>query len=132
MRLATCKGLIMGTIFDFATIDMDCTILKFIFSLASKLSAYIYYLLSVATCSKEKIKKERKKKVPSTSTCKFNVHSTFICFRTLSLSVKHLCSEQDVPLHISFACCYSLKFHSFILCIFLAIFIQTINSKVHF
>jgi hypothetical protein len=61
MRLATCKGLIMGTIFDFTTVDMDCTILKFIFSLASKLSTYIYYLLSVATCSKEKIKKERKK-----------------------------------------------------------------------
>jgi hypothetical protein len=46
-----------------------CTILKFIFSLASKLGTYIAYLLLVYICSKEKIIEERKKeKVPSTST----------------------------------------------------------------
>jgi hypothetical protein len=48
---------------------MGCTILKFIFSLASKLGTYIAYLLLVYICSKEKIIEERKKeKVPSTST----------------------------------------------------------------
>jgi hypothetical protein len=40
---------------------LGCTILKFIFSLASKLGTYIPYLLSVATCSKEKKIEERKK-----------------------------------------------------------------------
>jgi hypothetical protein len=39
-----------------------CTILKFIFSLASKLGTYIPYLLSVATCSKEKRRKKERKK----------------------------------------------------------------------
>jgi hypothetical protein len=74
----------------FTTVDLSCKIWKFIFSLAAKLATYIPYVLSVATCSKEnkrkekRIKKERKKKVPSTSTCMFNVHSTFICFCTLS------------------------------------------------
>jgi hypothetical protein len=52
----------------FTTVDLSYTILKFIFSLASKLGTYTPYLLLVATCSKEKIreerKKERKKKVP--------------------------------------------------------------------
>jgi hypothetical protein len=41
---------------------LSCTILKFTFSLASKLGPYIPYLLSVATCSKEKKRKERKKR----------------------------------------------------------------------
>jgi hypothetical protein len=93
---------------------MGCIILKFIFSLASKLGTYIPYLLSVATCSKEK---KKKKKVPSTSTCMFNVHSTFICFWTLSLIVGHHGVELEVPLDISFACCCSLKFESLIICI---------------
>jgi hypothetical protein len=39
---------------------MICTILKFIFYLASKLGTYIPYLLSVATCSKEKRRKKEK------------------------------------------------------------------------
>jgi hypothetical protein len=41
---------------------MGCTTLKFIFSLASKLGRYIPYLLSVATCSKEKRRKKERKK----------------------------------------------------------------------
>jgi hypothetical protein len=45
----------------FTTVDLSCTILKFTFSLASKLGPYIPYLLSVATCSKEKKREERKK-----------------------------------------------------------------------
>jgi membrane protein YqaA with SNARE-associated domain len=46
----------------FTTVDLGCTILKFIFSLASKLGTYIPYLLSVSTCSKEKKRKEKKRK----------------------------------------------------------------------
>jgi hypothetical protein len=49
----------------FTTVDLSCTILKFIFSLASKLGTYIPYLLSVAICSKEKKREEiKKEKVP--------------------------------------------------------------------
>jgi hypothetical protein len=40
---------------------LSFTILKFIFSLASKLGTYIPYLLSVAPCSKEKKREERMK-----------------------------------------------------------------------
>jgi hypothetical protein len=40
---------------------LSCTILKFTFSLASKLDTFIPYLLSMASCSKEKKREERKK-----------------------------------------------------------------------
>jgi hypothetical protein len=46
----------------FTAVDLSCTILKFIFSLASKLGTYIPYLLSVAICSKEKKRKEKRRK----------------------------------------------------------------------
>jgi hypothetical protein len=105
----------------FTTIDWSCTILKFIFSLASKLGTYIPYLLSVAIFLKEKKreerKKERKKKFQSTSTCMFNVYSTFICFCILLLIVGHHWVELEVPLDISFTCCSSLKNESSIICI---------------
>jgi hypothetical protein len=102
----------------FSTIDLSCTILKFIFSLASKLGTYIPYLILVATCLNErKEKKEINKKFQSTSTCMFNVHSTFIYFCTLLLIVGHHWVELEVPLDISFACWYSLKLESSIICI---------------
>jgi hypothetical protein len=64
------------------------------FSLALKLGTYTSYLLLVVVYSieREERKKERKKErkeFQSTSTCMFNVHSTFICFCTLSLIVGH-------------------------------------------
>jgi hypothetical protein len=46
----------------FTTVDLSCIILKFIFSLASKLGTYTPYLLSVAICSKEKRREEKRKK----------------------------------------------------------------------
>jgi hypothetical protein len=64
--------------FLFTTVDLRCTILKFIFSLAWKLGTYIPYLISVATCSKEKNREERQ--FQSTSTCMFNVHSILFVF----------------------------------------------------
>jgi hypothetical protein len=59
---------------------MGCTILKFIFSLASKLGTYIPYLLSVATCSKEKRRnKERKKKFQAQAlACLMSIVLSFI------------------------------------------------------
>jgi hypothetical protein len=82
--------------------------LKFIFSLTLK-SWHIY---SLPTFSGHLFKRKEKKesKVSSTSTCTFNVHSTFICFCTLLLIVEHHWAELEVPLDISFACYCSLKF----------------------
>jgi hypothetical protein len=102
----------------FTTIDLSCTILKFIFSLASKIETYIPYLLLVATCSKGKKIKEKKerKKFQSTSTCMFHVYSSFICFYTLLLIVAHHWVELEVPLDISFAYWCSLNIESLIIC----------------
>jgi hypothetical protein len=71
---------------------------------------------ALATCWKEKKREERRKKVPSTSTCMFNVYSTFIYFCTLLLIVRHHWSELEVPVDISFACYCLLKFDPLILC----------------
>jgi hypothetical protein len=60
----------------------------------------------------------------------FNVHITFICFCTLLLIVGHHWVELEVPLHISFAYCCSLKIEQWSYVLLLVIFIEAINSKV--
>jgi hypothetical protein len=77
---------------------------------------------------KRKEKRRKKEKIPSTSTCMFNVHNTFICFCTLLLIVRHYLNELEVPLHISFACYCSLKFDPLIVCT-ITCYIQS-NNKI--
>jgi hypothetical protein len=112
MRLTTSKVLIMWTVFAFhyRWLGLHNSKIYFIFSIKAW---HIYSLLTFSGyLLKKKEKRRKKERVPSTSTCMFNFHSTFICFCTLSLIVRHHWVELEVPLHISFACCYSLKFDS--------------------
>jgi hypothetical protein len=118
----------------FTTIDLSCTILKFIF-LFSINAWHIYSLFNFSGYllkRKEKKRKEKKrnKKVPSTSTCMFNIHSTFICFCTLLLIVGHHWVKLEVSLDISFTCCYPLKFDSLILCT-ITCYIQSNNKLLN-
>jgi hypothetical protein len=76
--LFTSRAYLLQTIFDFPTVDMSCAILKFVFSLASKLGTYIPYLLSVVTCSKEKRREKIKKE-------KFQAQA-LACFMSIVLS----------------------------------------------
>jgi hypothetical protein len=64
--------------------------------------------VAISTCSKER------EVLNYTSTCMLNVEH--LCSYTLWFSGEHLCSEQEIPLHISFAYCCSLKFEASILC----------------
>jgi hypothetical protein len=73
---------------------------------------HIYFPLTFSGYLLLRKREEKKERVPSTSTCMFNFHSTFIYFCTLSLIVRHYWVELEVPLHISFSCSYSLKFDS--------------------
>jgi hypothetical protein len=87
-----------------------------IFSLALNLGTYTPLLtLSGCLIQRNRIKKERKKKFQSTSTCIFNVHSTFIYFCTMLLIVGHHWVELEVPLYISFSCFCTLKSESSII-----------------
>jgi hypothetical protein len=57
---------------------MGCTILKFIFSLASNLGTYIPYLLLVASCSREKKREESKKFQAQALACFMSIAFSFI------------------------------------------------------
>jgi hypothetical protein len=112
------SGQTYKTIIVFTTIDMSCIIKKIFSPLASK-SWHVYSLLIFSShLFKKRRKKEGKKEkvLNYTSTCMHNIHSTFICSYTLWFIVKHLCSEQEVLIDISFAYSCSLKFESSTLC----------------
>jgi hypothetical protein len=119
MRLTTCKVLIMWTIFTlhYRWLGLHNSKIYFLFNIKAwhiVLLTFSGYLFKI---KEKRINKERKKKVPSTSTCMFNVHSTFICFCTLLFIVRHHWVELEVPLDISFACCCLLKIELLIILI---------------
>jgi hypothetical protein len=106
------RGQTYKTIIVFTTVDMSCIIKKIKLFFSIKVLACIppaYFQCPL-------VQKKERKVLNYTSTCMLNVHSTFICSYTLWFIVEHLCSEEEVPLHISFACCCSLNFESLILC----------------
>jgi hypothetical protein len=102
-------------LFHYYWLGLHNSKIYFLFSMKS------WHIYSLLNCSgylfkrKEKRRNKKIKKFQSTSTCMFNVHSTFICFCTLLLIVGHHWVELEVPLYISFPCCYKLKFESSII-----------------
>jgi hypothetical protein len=125
MRLTPSKVLIMWTVFALHYHWLELHNSKIYFLISIKVW-HIYSLLNFSGYlskikenrrNKERKKERKKEKVPSTSTCMFNVHSIFIYFCTLLLIVGHHWVELEVPLDISFSCCCSLKIESLIICI---------------
>jgi hypothetical protein len=120
MRLTTSKVLTMWIIFalHYRWLELHNSKIYVLFSIKAW---HIYFLLNYSgylfKINEKRRNKERKKKFQRTSTCVFNVHSTFICFYTSFFIVGHHWVELEVPLDISFAYCCSLKIESLIICI---------------